>query len=72
MKFYQHVSHALFRVLSTGIGVAGIWSVTEAHPIDAIAFGFISLVFLSYGFFKIDLIDFVTKCLQSVVNFLRP
>ena len=58
MLILKTLSHRIFRILSTALGLACFWSITgEASLVMTLFMGVVGLVFLSYGLFRNDLLD---------------
>lgn len=58
MLILKTLSHWVFRVLSTVIGLACLWSIANEPLLVATLFmGTVGFVFLAYGLFRSDLLE---------------
>ena len=71
MSFFHTLSHWIFRILSTALGLACFWSITgEASLVMTLFMGVVGLVFLSYGLFRSDLLDATGRLTKHLLT--RP
>ena len=62
MSFFHTLSHWIFRILSTALGLACFWSITgEASLVMTLFMGVVGLVFLAYGLVAIDITEINKK-----------
>ena len=58
MLIFKTLSHWIFRILSTALGLACFWSITgEASLVMTTFMAAVGLVFLAYGLFRNDLLE---------------
>ncbi len=49
--------HWFFRILSTTLGIFGLWALGYGSFLETVLLGPIYLVFLGYGLFRMDLVS---------------
>jgi 4-hydroxybenzoate polyprenyltransferase len=72
MLILKSLSHWIFRILSTLLGIACFWSTTgESELLVVLLMGAIGSVFLSYGLFRNDLLDCAEKLMKHLSTRLK-